>query len=64
MADNKEKPFPGSPTGNRSGVGAPAPEQATSKDKPTDPNAKKPTAPFPGSPTGNASGVGKADKKE
>ena len=42
------KPFPGSPTGNQSGV----PDNAT-------PAAdKKPTETYPGSPTGNASGAG------
>ena len=42
------KPFPGSPTGNQSGV----PDDATP------PADKKPTEAYPGSPTGNASGAG------
>ena len=47
------KPFPGSPTGNQSGVGG-APES-----RPETPTTKgKPTEPYPGSPTGNASGTG------
>jgi hypothetical protein len=48
------KPFPGSPTGNQSGVGGtpdhPKPETPATKGKPTEP--------YPGSPTGNASGTG------
>jgi hypothetical protein len=47
------KPFPGSPTGSRSGVGDTPdskPEATTTKSKPTEP--------YPGSPTGNASGTG------
>jgi hypothetical protein len=51
------KPFPGSPTGNQSGVGT---SNSTSKD--TEATGKKPTAPYPGSPTGNASGVGDTPK--
>ena len=45
------KPFPGSPTGNQSGVGA-----LDSTDKKG--TEEKPTEAYPGSPTGNASGVG------
>lgn len=51
QAKSESKPFPGSPTGNRSGVGAERPEPETTA-------GKKPTEPYPGSPTGNASGTG------
>lgn len=46
------KPFPGSPTGNQSGVG----EQHSPEKKPAQ-GKEAPTENFPGSPTGNASGV-------
>ncbi|MBN8902141.1 MAG: hypothetical protein BGO51_08905 [Rhodospirillales bacterium 69-11] len=59
MADEKTeatKPFPGSPTGNRSGVGDKRPEDQKG-DKPAATEA------FPGSPTGNASGAGPTTTK-
>ncbi|MBN8875030.1 MAG: hypothetical protein J0H67_19510 [Rhodospirillales bacterium] len=50
------KPFPGSPTGNKSGVGGDRPDaQQAGKPAPTDA--------APGSPTGNASGTGPTTTK-
>ena len=58
MAEDKTKQptdaFPGSQTGNRSGLGAGEP----SRDGDTGRPEKKPTDPYPGSPTGNRSGAG------
>jgi len=51
QAKSDSAPFPGSPTGNRSGVGA-------GESKPKTEDDTQPTSPFPGSPTGNASGTG------
>jgi hypothetical protein len=53
------KPFPGSSTGNQSGIGGPPdtePETPTTKGKPTER--------YPGSPTGNASGTGEGQKAD
>jgi hypothetical protein len=61
MTDEKNtetKPFPGSPTGNQSGVGG---SHSGNKSTKTD---KEPTAPYPGSPTGNASGVEDTAKEQ
>ncbi len=54
----KTKPFPGSPTGNQSGVGG-----SESDSQHTTQPGKKPTASYPGSSTGNASGTGDTDAK-
>lgn len=52
----KTESFPGSPTGNQSGVGGAKPG---SQDKASE--GKKPEASYPGSSTGNASGAGDAE---